>query len=424
MEALGLLRPVRFGLVSEVAGSRIGVPYVRLVPSSLLPPEDPSAARVRRTVRDWLIDTLAFLAALLVGGLAYDDVTSSAVHHEPNGLLALDAALTVLGCVALWWRRRWPVQIGILTALVSVISGGTAGPAVVAMFTVVVHRRTTIAFLVAALNVGAGLLFTVFRPQHQTLLAALAINAGIVAVITAWGMFVRARRQLVWTLLERAERAEAEQRLQAEQARRAERTRIAREMHDVLAHRISLIALHAGGLEMRSDLPPEQVKETAGLLRDTAHRALEELRGVIGVLRDDGEDAPAQPQPRLRDIARLVEETRRAGGKIDFDMAVPDGVDPPESLDRDGYRIVQEALTNVAKHARGTATTVHVSGAPGVGLAVEIRNRLPIGAPTAPPPGSGSGLVGLHERVSLAGGSLVAEPEGGEFVVAARLPWA
>ena len=402
---------------------RAGISYARLVPSVLLPPEDPTGAPTRRTVRDWIVDSFAFLFALIIGVLAFSDVAGSAVHHPPRGLLMVDAAIALAGCVALWWRRRWPVAIAVVTALVSVVSGGSGGPAAVAMFTVAVHRRTGVAVAVSALNVLTGTLLVVIRPQHQALWVALAINAGIIAVITAWGMFVRARRQLVWTLRERAERAEAEQRLHAEQARRAERTRIAREMHDVLAHRISLLALHAGALELRPDLPPEQVQQTAGLLRDTARHALEELRGVIGVLRDDGEDAPAQPQPRLRDIPRLVEETRQAGEKIAFELDVPAGAEPPEPLGRDAYRIVQEALTNVAKHARGTATRVRVEGGPGHGLRVEVRNRLPVGVPAAPLPGSGSGLVGLYERVTLAGRQLRSGPNGDEFVVEARLAW-
>jgi len=113
------------------------------------------------------------------------------------------------------------------------------------------------------------------------------------APIVGWGMFVRARRQLILTLRERAQRAEADQTLHAERARTAERTRIAREMHDVLAHRISLVALHAGALEVRPDLPPEMVRETAELLRSTARQALEELRGVIGVLRDETRQDPS-----------------------------------------------------------------------------------------------------------------------------------
>jgi signal transduction histidine kinase len=113
---------------------------------------------------------------------------------------------------------------------------------------------------------------------------------------SGWGMFIRARRQLLLSLRERALRAEADQELHEEQARVAERTRIAREMNDVLAHRISLLALHAGGLEVRPDLPPDRVQETAALLRATARQALEELRSVIGVLRVR-ENAGHEPAP-------------------------------------------------------------------------------------------------------------------------------
>jgi signal transduction histidine kinase len=240
-------------------------------------------------------------------------------------------------------------------------------------------------------------------------------------------MFVRARRQLLLTLRERALRAEADQRLHEDRARMAERTRIAREMHDVLAHRISMLALHAGALEVRPDLPPAKVRETAELLRSTARQALEELRGVVGLLREEpGQDpAPPPPQPTLSDIRRLVDETRRAGAKIDFEMRVEDANAVPSALGRDAYRIVQEALTNIGKHASGTATWVRVSGAPDGGLHVSVRNRQPIRAAAGPAlPGSGAGLLGLQERVALAGGTLLHGPDGsGDFVVDAELHW-
>src|SRR4051794_21784407 len=401
-----------------------GAAYPRLVPSSLLPPEDPSQARtVRRTVRDWLVDLAAFVIGLFGGLFSFVASSDGASGHLSEGVIALDWALGGACCIALWWRRRRPVGVFVVTTALSTFSAFAGAPAVIALFTVAVHRRTSVALITAALSLASSLGFAVYRPQNMTLWLTLTINAAVIAIVTAWGMFVRARRQLVWTLRARADRAEAEQLLRAEQAQRAERTRIAREMHDVLAHRISMIALHAGGLELRPDLPTDQVRATAALLRETAHRALEELRGVIGVLRDDGEDAPAQPQPRLRDIPRLVDEIRGAGTKIDFAMAVPDGVEAPEALGRDAFRVVQEALTNVAKHARGTATTVRVSGGPGEGLAISVRNRLPVGVPAAAIPGSGLGLLGLQERVSLAGGTITSGPASGEFVVEARLAW-
>jgi signal transduction histidine kinase len=239
-------------------------------------------------------------------------------------------------------------------------------------------------------------------------------------------MFLRARRQLLFTLRERAVRAEADQQLHEEQARRTERTRIAREMHDVLAHRISLLALHAGALEVRPDLPSEKVRETAELLRGTARQALEELRSVIGLLRDPGEDpTPPVPLPTLSDIGRLVEETRLAGAKIDFEMRVDHAHAVPTALGRDAYRIVQEALTNIGKHASGTASQVRVTGAHGAGLHVTVRNRKPLHAGVGPAlPGAGAGLLGLQERVDLAGGTLVHGPDSsGDFVVDAKLTW-
>jgi signal transduction histidine kinase len=198
-------------------------------------------------------------------------------------------------------------------------------------------------------------------------------------------------------------------------------------MHDVLAHRISLVALHAGALEVARDLPPVQVRESAALLRLTAHQALEELRDVIGVLREEpGQERPSTlPQPTLADIPRLVEETRRSGAKIDFEMQVDGAAAAPGHLGRDAYRIVQEALTNIAKHARGTFAQVRVVGAPNRGLHVYVRNPPAEGARDRPgPPGSGTGLLGLQERVTLANGVLVHGPDAsGDFIVKADLPW-
>jgi signal transduction histidine kinase len=250
--------------------------------------------------------------------------------------------------------------------------------------------------------------------------------------LVAWGMWIRTRRQLIASLHDQVERAHAEQQLLAEQARRAERTRIAREMHDVVAHRVSLMALHAGALEVRPDLPTAEIRDTAGIIRSTARQALEELRGAIGVLRDrdggaNGEDGAGRaPQPTLRDLPRLVEESRRAGMKIELLMRIEDAESAPGALGRDTYRIVREALTNVSKHARGAATTVTVSGRPGDGLRVTVRNRLPLRRNVEVSlPGARMGLVGLAERVALAGGTLRHGPgPDGDFVVDAALQWA
>jgi signal transduction histidine kinase len=239
-------------------------------------------------------------------------------------------------------------------------------------------------------------------------------------------MFVRASRQLVLSLRDRALRAEGEQLLRVEQARHLERTRIAREMHDVLAHRLSLLSMHAGALEFRPDAPPAEVAQAAGVVRASARQALEDLREVIGVLREGPEgSASTRPLPTLEDLPALVEESRRAGVRVRAEYRVPELGSAPPATGRNAYRVVQEGLTNVRKHAPGTVADVRVEGGPGAGLTVEVRNPPPAGGEHAVPlPSAGTGLVGLLERVGLGGGRLEhGWTADGEFRLRATLPW-
>jgi signal transduction histidine kinase len=194
----------------------------------------------------------------------------------------------------------------------------------------------------------------------------------------------------------------------------------------VLAHRISLLSLHAGALEFRPDAPPDEIARAAGVIRASAHDALEDLRTVIGVLREtpDG-DAPERPQPTLAHLPALIDESRAAGMRVSYDWRLAAGVGVPEGLGRNAYRIVQEGLTNARKHARGSAVDVCVSGAPGAGLEIEICNRLPVGALAAADiPGAGTGIVGLAERASLAGGRIEhGRTDAGDYRLWAWLPW-
>jgi len=340
--------------------------------------------------------------------------------------VVLDVTCGALACLALLGRRRWPLGVALACLVLGTVSSSATPAGLLSLTSLAVHRPTRPALVVTALWIPGLLVFAVYSPTTGPLSAVLLVTPLALAA-TAWGMFIRARRQLLLTLRERALRAEADQRTHEDRARMAERTRIAREMHDVLAHRISLLALHAGGLEVRPDLPPEKVRETAQLLRSTARQALEELRGVIGVLREDPRQdrAPAAPQPTLADIRRLVEETRGAGRRIDFEMRVDDADVVPAALGRDAYRIVQEALTNIGKHAADSVARVRVAGAPEDGLHISVRNRQPVHTHTGPVlPGSGAGLLGLQERVALTGGTLVHGPDGsGDFVVEADLQW-
>ena len=341
---------------------------------------------------------------------------------------AVDAGIGMATSAALWLRRRWPAGIALAAVVPFVVSLSAGGAAFLALLNVSIRRRTGVGLAIAGLYLvafpGYYLLWYRQYPFWAVWLWALTEFAAVVAL----GMYVRARRQLVASLRERAEQAEAAQQLLAQQARQAERTRIAQEMHDVLGHRVSLMALHAGALEVRPDLPPADVAEAAGLIRSTARQALEDLRGIVGVLRDGdggGDEAPRAPQPSLQDITRLVEESRRAGMNVALDMQVEAPEAAPGTLGRDAYRIVREALTNVSKHARGTATTVALAGRPGQGLQITVRNRLPIEPAADPPlPGAGMGLAGLTERVALSGGTLLHGPSSdGTFVVSAALRW-
>src|SRR5690606_1189236 len=236
------------------------------------------------------------------------------------------------------------------------------------------------------------------------------LGAALQGVAVGWGLFVHHRRRLVASLRERAEA----------EARRAAREEIAREIHDVLGHRLSLLSVHAGALEYRPDAPAEDVARAARVIRESAHQALQDLRQVVGVLR-----APVGelPQPVFADLSHLVEEAERAGTPVRLEAEV-DG-DVPDPAGRTAYRIVQEALTNVRKHAPGAAVTVRVAGAAGEGLEVAVVNTAPApGSGAVPAAGAGQGLLGLAERVDLAGGSLEYGPlADGGWRLAARLPW-
>ena len=419
-----------------VDGMAAGPDHPGLIPASLLEldrRDDEPWRHIRRSGRDWTVDVICVVLSAVVGA-AFLAATATDQPAPSPFVLVVDGVLGAVSCAALWLRRRFPVGVAVLTALLSIVSVATAVAATIAMFTVAVHRRMQTALLIGLLNVATAGLFFVVRPQNVRINGEpvawwilMVMTTAMLAAVVAWGMLVRARRQLVVSLHERARRAEAEQRLLADQARQAERARIAREMHDVVAHRVSLITLHAGALQLRSDLPPAEIERTAGLIHTAAHQALEELRDVIGVLHEDGssEAAPAAPQPTVTDIARLVEDSRRAGACIELLMDVDDPANAPGGLGRDAYRIVQEALTNINKHAPGTATEVTISGAAGRGLHVAVRNRLPLTTASGPPvPGSGRGLVGLAERAALSGGTLQHGPTAdGHFLVSADLTW-
>ncbi|MFF0172450.1 sensor histidine kinase [Micromonospora profundi] len=404
-----------------------------LLPGELVVPAEPDRARLRRTTRDWVVDSLAFLLSLL--WVLY--VTVDALSPNPQAATSLpydwmvgaDALIGLACCALLWLRRRWPLGLAVATLPLNLFSMAASIPLLIFYFTLVVHRRTAVAVAVTGVGLLTNLVFSWTRPDpNMPYWGTVTWGVVITLAVLAWGMFVRARRQLIVSLRDRAERAEAEQQLRVAQARHLERTRIAREMHDVLAHRISLLSLHAGALEFRPDAPSDEVARAAGVIRDSAHAALQDLREVIGVLRaegDSGSDAPEPPQPTLADLPALIAESRAAGVRVNVSDSVIDAGKVPAALGRAAYRIVQEGLTNARKHAAGASVTVDVAGGPGTGLTVVISNRWPVGGLTGGElPGAGTGLVGITERVTLAGGrAAYGRDDSGDFRLAAWLPW-
>ncbi|MER6407962.1 histidine kinase [Streptomyces viridosporus] len=394
-------------------------------PSALLHALDPdttrSGRRPRRTVRDWIVDFSCFLLAVLTGLAAAATLADAPSVPEP--LVAVDQVLGVLSCAAIWLRRRRPLGLAAVMVPVSFVSETSGGVAVIALFTLAVHRPFRYVAWVGGAHLVIVPLYFWWRPDPELpYLAALVLFVVLFAAVVGWGMFVRSKRQLILSLRDRARRAETEARLRAEQAQRLAREAIAREMHDVLAHRLTLLSVHAGALEFRPDAPREEIARAAGVIRESAHEALQDLREIIGVLRAGESDDAGRPQPTLTALDTLVAESRQAGMEVALEQRVTDPAAVPASVGRTAYRIVQEGLTNARKHAPGTEVTVTVADDPEEGLTVTVRNPPPEGR-VPPVPGAGQGLIGLTERATLAGGTLDhgPTPDGG-FEVRARLP--
>ncbi|MEV7246014.1 histidine kinase [Streptomyces sp. NPDC093248] len=400
-----------------------------LFPSALVHELDPAAGaapgrRPRRTARDWVVDFSCFLLAVLLGVAAAQALPREA--GLPHSAAVLDQLLGAVACAVVWFRRRWPLGLALAMIPVGFLSNTAGGADMIALFTLAVHRP----FRHVAWIGGAGLalvpLFYWLRPDPDLPYAGIVVFTELLTVsVIGWGMFVRSKRQLMLSLRDRARRAETEARLRAEQAQRLAREAIAREMHDVLAHRLTLLSVHAGALEFRPDATREEIARAAGVIRESAHEALQDLREIIGVLRAGESDdaAGGRPQPTLAALDALVAECREAGMKVTLDHRLTGVENAPASLGRTAYRIAQEALTNARKHAPGTEVTVRVGGAPGEGLTISVHNPAPAGE-AVPVPGSGQGLIGLTERATLAGGRLDHGPtrEKG-FEVRGWLPW-
>jgi signal transduction histidine kinase len=322
--------------------------------------------------------------------------------------------LTIAGAVVLQLSEL--VSPGLLVAT-PVLSGDpltlSVTPVVVNVVVQVRNRRSTWV-LVGVLTLLAT------RPWDPSW---LTVSVGLLttAFPALLGRYVAARRTLMASLRERAERTDREQRLLAEQARAEERARLAAEMHDVVSHRVSLMVLQAGAIEVTAS--DGETRRAAAGLRDAGMQALDELRELVGVFGGErtGESPSVGPPAPRTDLRELVDASVAAGVDVRLECG-GDADAVPSAVLRTAHRVVQEALTNVHKHAPGGQVRVDVRyGADAVSVAVT--NTPATADPALAPSGSGSGLRGLRERVAIIGGSLQAgpRPDGG-FAVRAELP--
>ncbi|GAA1966045.1 sensor histidine kinase [Kitasatospora viridis] len=380
----------------------------------------PAAGSARRPARagHWAALLLPVATALLEGWL---------LDHNT---VWWKTWLNCAGAAGLLLRTRWPL-VSMALALPgtfytdSWIASGTA------LYSVAAQRRRPAAAVVCGAAFALADYFTwsesgpssgidpfsLTQSNGLAMMQSLLLGTAPVAV----GWLARTRRELTVRLAELTRGQQREARLLAERVLATERARLAREMHDVVSHQVSLISVQAGGLQVSTTDPAAE--RTARTIRELSVRTLQELRQMVGVLRAAGpavpDGSPPPPQPRLADLPRLIEDS---GLCTEVELP-PGGQEWPEPVQRAAYRTVQEALTNISKHAPGARVRVTVRDE-GERLLVEVRNGpAPASVPAPGLPGGGHGLVGLRERAQLLGGTLTAGPTlDAGFTVRAELP--
>jgi len=368
----------------------------------------------------------AVWASALAIGLFEVIGTFGAESNQParRPIDAFALLLVLAGPVALAWRDRWPltaVVVAEATAIVYIATGYPYGPiflsAVVALFTAVQAGQRRAAWLLAGAGyVGLIVAFAVDpHDEHGTGTLELAVVAGWLIVVLAVSEAVRLRRAQI----DERERAESEER----QRRVGEqRLLLAQELHDVLAHNISMINVQASVALHLLDEQPEQARPALTTIKAASREALQELRGALDLLRN-ADGAPLTPTPRLADLGTLVDGVRQTGLSVRLDEAARP-TEVPVAVEVAAYRIVQEALTNVTRHARATEVVVRVGPGPdGDGVTVEVTDDGVGDTSGTGPVVAGNGITGMRERVAALGGTLAAgrRPEGG-FRVVAHLP--
>jgi signal transduction histidine kinase len=364
-----------------------------------------------------ILDVILALICFAIANSVLSPLNSVSEGHHASGPLVLLAFVT---CAPLPFRTRFPLPAWVASVLAVIAASLYISP----------HWLSSTGYMPVVLVVNGLCLYSVAVRCRPRIVAAAAvvtvIGAGFVdpgsapeavflsVIPLLVGLVVRQRRS--------GERQLAEQELRhsGERALLEERQRIARELHDVVAHHMSVIAIQAEAAPYKTTNPPPELVESFGDIRASALAGLTELRRVLGVLRTGGQDTA--PQPGLTELDALLDSARGGGVSVTV-TSTGNPVTVPDGVDLSAYRIVQEALSNAMRHAPGSHVQVHVGYRPD-GLALEVRNdAAPRPCPSPHPAGGGHGIIGMRERAAMLGGSLDARPtEDGGFQVTAVLP--
>lgn len=378
-----------------------------------------------RDARAWLSNNPVLADALLAVLVIVLGVVPAIVGPDDPGpqFTSWMYPLLMLGGAALVLRRRYTMVVWAWTAVVGVVAAAIEGgpspaylPAIVALYalaTTSALRITVIATLVTAL-----------APRTLMGLQGATVVDAAVYGLTAWcglaaatGVAVQKQRAVVAEARERAHQAEATREEEAQRRVAEERLRIARDLHDVVAHHVSVINVQAGvaGHLLRTD--PDKAAAALAHAREASQVVLREMPGLLGLLRS-GEEVERAPAPRLADAGRLMEAARRSGLEVTWRMTgSPRELSPSAELT--AYRVLQEALTNAARHGSGGAVATLAYDS--TGCTLEVRNERR--RPSEPTKGERHGVAGMRERVTAAGGELTVGPEGDrDWIVRVRLP--
>jgi signal transduction histidine kinase len=332
--------------------------------------------------------------------------------------------LLAASSIALLWRRSRPLLVlaaTLATSLVWDVIGLADGPSLAIFISLYGVGRFIEDDRTNLLAVAAALIIVVADDLLIEGEPASVVGLSLVLVLLAWylGRRIEGRREYLALIEERAEYLEREREVEAQRAVDAERTRIARELHDLVAHRVSMITVQAGAAQTVAASDPERAVRAMAAVEEAGREALEELRQILGVLRADSQREAPGPIHGLADIPGLVAEMNGAGMDVVLSGdGLPDAL--PTRVDLASYRIVQEALTNVLKHAGPDPQAEVRLSSDDQMLSIEVSDR---GSGASALPGSGHGLVGMRERATLLGGTFEAGPRpGGGFRIMARLP--